>query len=111
MTISLDPLGDGSVSDRNFQKLMSLVLDTGGRSVGIRFGTATATWTASATSATVTIPHGLGKIPGFVTYGSKNTPFEYATASVDATNISTVGYQTAGTVVTGTLTFYWVVLG
>jgi hypothetical protein len=40
VTISLEQLADGSVSDRNFQKLMSLVIDTGGQSVGIiRFGT------------------------------------------------------------------------
>jgi hypothetical protein len=42
VTISLEQLADGSVSDRNFQKLMSLVPDTGGQSAGIRFGTVAA---------------------------------------------------------------------
>jgi hypothetical protein len=38
MTIALEQLADGSASDRNFQTLARLVVDTGGRSTGIRWG-------------------------------------------------------------------------
>lgn len=61
--INLEPLGDGTITDRNFQTLRRLVLDTGGISARIRFGTIEFEFTASAESTPVTQPHGLGKAP------------------------------------------------
>jgi hypothetical protein len=63
MTIALEQLADGSIADRNFQTLARLVLDTGGITAGVRFGTVTFTWTAAAASATMTVAHGLGRTP------------------------------------------------
>lgn len=111
MTIALEQLADGSVSDRNFQRLMSLVLDTGGRSVGIRFGTGTATWTAAVSSAAVTIPHGLGRTPVAVFLSTRNPLVGYAASSIGATSFVATGFETANLAITTTNTFDWLVIG
>lgn len=62
--IQLEHLADGSISDRNFQKLTRLVPDTGGTSVAIRFGVAALTWPGGTPFSNQTaITHGLGKTP------------------------------------------------
>lgn len=64
MTISLEHVLGDEVVRRNFERLAALALDTGGESVGIRFGTATVTWAgASGTSGTLVVSHGLGTTP------------------------------------------------
>lgn len=75
--ISLETLRDNTPSARNFDKLAQLVLDTGGQSAGIRFGTGTCTFGGGSrmTSAT-TVSHGLGRTPAAilatVNYGSSD---------------------------------------
>lgn len=109
--IKLEHLADSSISDRNFQKLMSLVLDTGGESVGLRFGTGSATWTAAVNSASVTVPHGLGKIPAAAGAFTRDLGIAYAVTARDATNITVRGFATAGAPTSGTATFDWAVIG
>jgi hypothetical protein len=109
--IALETIGDGSVSDRNFQTLQRLVLDTGGITAGIRFAAGTATWTGASTSANVTIPHGLGRTPVYVGTTSRDTLNEYAVTAADDTNLTVVGYRTDGAVVTASAAFYWVAIG
>lgn len=64
--ISLERLADGSVTARNFDKLAALVLDTGGVTAGVRFGTVTLTFTASVESGVATVTHGFTSAPLFV---------------------------------------------
>lgn len=109
--ISLEQLADGSVSDRNFQRLMQLVPDTGGRALGVRWGSSSATWTAARDAADVTIPHGLGRAPVFVKAVSRTVLLEYALVSEDETEFVLRGYHTPGTTISGTFNFLWVAVG
>lgn len=102
---------DWNAVDRMRQTLNALVLDTGGRSVGIRFGVGTATWTASAFSAAVVIPHGLGRAPVVAFAGSQNALNGYSVSGVGATNMSVTGFRTDNVSVTGSAGFFWVVFG
>lgn len=68
--IALEFPGDGGVLDRNVGRLMSLVPDTGGQTIGLRFGTQTLTWPGSTTTTgSETITHGLGATPVVVLVG------------------------------------------
>lgn len=115
--ISLENLGDGSVSDRNFQKLMSLVLDTGGQSAGIRFGTDTLTWASGQQfSAAKTVTHGLGRTPLVVLALGNGTGGPNLT-TIQAFTIGATTFQVQGGFVTGTasgvvtLNIGWAVIG
>lgn len=112
MTISLEQLHDNSPADRNFHKLAQLVLDTGGKTIGIRFGTGSVTFTASTTSATQTIAHGLAKVPQYIACQALDSSGAITVRPVsgaDAVNFQAVG-RTASAV-TGAATFYWAVIG
>jgi hypothetical protein len=113
-------LGRGEAAiQRNFDKLARLVIDTGGRSIGIRFGSGTFTWPgASAFSNVATVPHGLGRAPGavFIT-GSSNAGLNaFPDFSVFSFGATTFAAQ-AGTVDaqnplnTATTNFYWIAIG
>lgn len=102
---------DWQAVDRMRQTLQSLVVDTGGRSIGIRCGTGTAVFTAAQASATVTVPHGLGKTPLFAIAGTRNNLIGYAVTARDATNLSVIGFVTSNVATTNTLTFDWLVIG
>lgn len=105
MTIALETIGDGSVADRNFLRLMTLVPDTGGVTLGVRIGKETASFTASKLSATVTVTHGLGTAPqnvqltaigagavplsAFVISGSEtDTQFQFKACTADGSSIT-----------------------
>lgn len=114
--ISLERLFDNSISQRNFDKLSQAVIDTGAdpttgapRQVGLRFGTGTATFTASTHSANVTVPHGLGRVPANVQLTAYHD-IVYEIVSTDATNIVVQGWAPGGAT-TGTLGFDWLVIG
>jgi hypothetical protein len=112
--ISLEQLVDGSASDRNFQKLMSLVLDTGGRSVGIRFGTGSVSFTASAASTEYTVAHGLGRTPvtAYATFRHATGTTLVFTAYVSTLTSTTIGVSAAvSSAVTGSLSVDWLVFG
>lgn len=114
MTISLEQLADGSLSDRNFQKLMRLVLDTGGVTAGARWGIATLSFTASTDSATLSVTHGLGTTPIVAVATSYN-----AAAFGKIPNCNTFSYAATTfslngevkTAFTGTATVGWVAIG
>lgn len=115
MTISLENLGDGSVADRNFLKLAQLVVDAGGRSIGIRFGSDSLTWPAAGTSSnTKTITHGLGRTPIVVGgWGSDSTTAQFFYCypfTFTSTQFSMRGVAEAAPGVQ-TKTFTWVALG
>ena len=108
--IGLEHLADGSIADRNFLQLANLVIDTGGRSLGIRFGSDTVSFTAAAQSANKVISHGLGKTPILVlgivgTQGMFLNTFTYTDTTFTAS-----AYYAAGTT-TGNFTIFWVAIG
>jgi hypothetical protein len=106
--IGLEHLADGSISDRNFQKLRILVPDTGGRSVDIRFGVASVTFTASTISATNTFAHGLGRTP-YVVLGSRDALAKPGCFARDDTNLSFNAEYSASH--TGEVLIDWVAIG
>lgn len=66
MTIALEDVkaGDWEAVRRTVDALRSLVLDTGGASIGIRFGVTTISWAGGTPfSSAPTVLHGLGKTP------------------------------------------------
>jgi hypothetical protein len=118
MPVPLEHIGDGSTVDRNFQTLQRLVLDTGGITAGIRFGTVEFTFTADTISATETVAHGLGRIPAavwvaswWIDGGAKGySPVRYD--NLDATDFQCRGEAgPAYTAFTDTVTTSWVVIG
>lgn len=111
--IPLEHLADGSTSDRNFQKLMHLVLDMGGVEAGLRFGSGTATWPGGgAVSGTVTVTHRLGRTPVVAAAFPQDTLFEYPVTAVDATTLTITGCISTNTSVSASSrSFYWLVIG
>lgn len=110
MTIALEQLATGDVVDRNFQALAELVIDTGGRSVGVRWGSGNATF-ASSITAPVTITHGLGHAPVFVVAITTNGSIGYVVGAKGATTVALTAYVTFNTAVTGTFSFDWLAVG
>lgn len=110
--IGLEQIADGSVTDRNFQKLMSLVIDTGGQSVGLRFGVASVTHTASV-QGVQTVTHGLGRTPGAVlctvNAGADGTAYTASAFNLAATTFGIV--TTRAPAFSATLSVYWVAIG
>lgn len=72
--IQLELLGDGTVTDRNFQTLRALVLDTGGITAGVRFGVHTFSFVGGVVVGPDTIAHGLGRTPVAVFVGNALIP-------------------------------------
>jgi hypothetical protein len=91
------------------------MLETGDRYAGIRWGSTSATFTAAATSAQVTVPHGLGRVPGGVACMVKdpqNGLFIFVeSAPADSKNFYIQARQTQNTAVTTTQNFYWLAIG
>lgn len=115
MAVPLEQLADGSTSDRNFQKLAALVPDMGGQSLGFRLGTTTAVFTASGTSATRTVTHGLGRAPQGVwlqvVSGSTNSVAYYVTGSATATTFQLFARTFDASTPTATTSIFWLVIG
>lgn len=106
--IVLEHIGDGSIADRNFQTLMQVVPDTGGISVGLRSGTEFVTFSASTTSNTVTVTHGLNKTPR-VTIGSAASTVKFAVLNKTTTTFDIFGRADSST--SATVNFDWIAVG
>lgn len=113
--IPLESVRDGSIIDRNFQKLRNLVIDTAGKTLGIRFGVSSVTFTASATSATATVTHGLGKTPGYIGLTPVSSAswyvLRYLSGSRNSTSFQVSGRTIDGTTPSLTASFFWMVIG
>lgn len=113
--IPLEHLADGSISDRNFQKLMHLVVDTAGLEVAVRFGIGSLTWPGgSRLTGALTIDSGLGVTPTVVVFGSVETNMHVALTGVP----STASFTVQGNTIDGSSppsstsrSFYWVAVG
>lgn len=113
MTVKLERLFDGSRSDQNFATLQLIIdrLLDADKSFGLRLGTGTATWTAAAGSANVTVTHGLGSVPIVAITGTRDDLFGYAVTARSATTLTVKGFTTHNAAVTTSRTFDWVVIG
>lgn len=100
---------DWAAVGRNSDALMRLVVDTGGQSLGVRAGSSSVTFTASAHSANKTITHGLGRAPRSVTFGTYNEII-ILIVSKSAADFVVQGWAPGG-VVTATLSFDWQAIG
>lgn len=101
-------------TQRNFEVIAKSMVETGGRSIGVRFGSTTVVF-AAAPEATKAVSHGLGKTPvaafAFPVLATTQTLFCSARTGASATSI-TFQFNTDNAVnFTGTVTFYWLVLG
>ena len=100
---------------RNFEKLAGVLVDTGGRLVRVRFGTDTLSFSASATSATKTVTHGLGTTP-VAAMAICNVSSDYIVLGTIDGSLNDETFQLAGRTngggsITATPRFYWVALG
>lgn len=111
--IRLEHVADGSVSDRNFQKLMSLVLDTGGVNASVRWGTKSFTWPGATAVQSFTINHGLPTTPQVVlaVNGNNNTQGLPRTLSYTATTFSLSVIAPAAVAAAVADTYYWLAIG
>jgi hypothetical protein len=69
--IDLEHVLTGDGVERNFDKLRSLVPDTGGQSIRLRFGMATLSFTASSDSNVLDVAHGMDPQPLLVIAGGR----------------------------------------
>lgn len=117
MTLPLPPFDPGDPAGLQFilDRLADAAIDTGGQAVKLRFGTSSVTFTASANSAQVTIPHGMGSKPviagGFAATPANARITVQESATADPTNIYLTGFQTQGTAVSITQNIYWFAIG
>jgi hypothetical protein len=114
MTIPLQHVADGSVADHNFQTLQRLVLDTGGITASVRWGIAGITFSGGTTSATETVPHGLGRAPAVVLTTVFGAPAFDKIMTLNTANYSTTGFDANARINaahTGVLPFCWLVIG
>lgn len=113
--IDLELLTDGTATARNFDKLRTLLIDTGGQSIGLRFGSDSLSFAASAVSVTRTVNHGLAKIPQAIlvlpTLGTEYIVANYVGASRNDVSFQVSGQTNSGSAITADLGFFWVAIG
>jgi hypothetical protein len=108
---SLEDLGENSKASRNFRKIARILIDTGGRAIGIRWGTGTATFTGASPSTTTNVSHGLGSTPKVVIVSaSSGVGINYNVTAKAATTFSVVGDYPFGAI-SGAFTFDWIAIG
>lgn len=114
--IALEKLFDNSIAQRNFDKVAQAAIDAGQdpttgapRQVSIRFGTVTNTFTASATSDSVNVDHGLGREPVAVYVSPRNAGVHPAAFVASATQITV--QSTNDSSITGARDIHWLVIG
>lgn len=112
--ISLEPVEPrtGTIQ-RNFDKLKRAVIDTAGRTVGIRWGTAAFTWPGSTSVHTSSVDHGLGRPPVIVLATNADDNTAGLTRTYGYTDTSfTLDVIAPANVTTGTGdTYRWLAIG
>lgn len=115
MSINLEHTADDNPAiDRNFEKLKSLVIDTGGESAGIRFGMATLTFPGGTSIFTPdTVPHGLGITPEVAFATAVHSNVFIGVASLDPTNLVFEGRTVDATIpgAGSSVNYFWLVIG
>jgi hypothetical protein len=99
---------------RNFDRLASLVIDTGAQLVGIRFGSGQITYPGgSAVSDAGLVSHGLGKAPVAMFCQSQGVHHYVRPITPTSTTFTAQGRTLDGTspAAATTVDFYWLVIG
>lgn len=105
---------DWAAVERVRQALQSLVVDTGGQSIGVRFGAASVTWPGGSPFSTAkTVTHGLGRTPVTVLTTPNNSPSTCYVDTVGATTFNITLHTDDGSspAAATTRTVYWLVIG
>lgn len=109
------PDGGWDAVRRNFEKAQVLSVDTGGQSLGVRFGTDTASFSAASNTGSITVAHGLGKTPEFISVfpalGSVPMFASYIAASRTDTEFDYRLDTGDGSSVTEDVGVFWMVIG
>lgn len=106
--------GDWESVRRVVGNLVTGMLDTAGRTMGLRFGSDTLTYTAAAVSAQKTISHGLSRTPTVIFANAKAGAKRHvvnAAGTIDSTSFDLIAETADGGVLSSTITVYWLVLG
>lgn len=114
----LGPFGDTfdpEACQRNFDQLDTTSLDTGGKQLGIRFGTGTVHFTAGIqSSAVATIAHGFGHTPAAITVTGlvslAPAAWTFHTQAWTATSFGVWARQDSAPG-TGDVSFSWIAIG
>jgi hypothetical protein len=105
---------------RNFEKLLGTLIDTGGKTLHLRFGKSTVLASSSADYTDATnIAHGMGSTPVVViatTWQGGNTPsgiLVWGIKALDATNFQIQGKAADGTLLgpSGSYQVLWLAIG
>jgi hypothetical protein len=103
-------MSDQGVLIRQLQAVVKFLF---GKSIA--FGSGTFIFSASATSAQVTVPHGLSAAPVLVLLSNRHPQnglfICYEDGVPDLTNIYAIARQSQNTAVTTTQNFYWFAIG
>ena len=106
--------GDPGTLQAILDEIASSLINTGGRSLTLRFGVANVVWTAATTSVPKTVNHGLGATPvGFsfvsVPGGTSVAEAQWRVTSTSATQFVFDGTRTA--VTTTDTNVAWIAIG
>lgn len=115
MTLPI-PVYDGDPQTLQFilERLAMSAIDTGGRSIKLRWGTGTLTFAASTDSAHVTVTHGMGSAPVAVAPIASSAPTfnDIPRFNVDAFTSTTFGINGQKSVANSTsVNFLWIAIG
>lgn len=116
MRSPLEPIqpGDWDGVQRLVDLLSRLLIDVGGRSIGVRFGSGTLTFPGgSPSTSTVTVNHGLGRTPVAVCVCNEFLGSIGSVNTLTSTTFQTLGFTVDGSspgAGTGA-PFYWIAIG
>jgi hypothetical protein len=113
MTVPLDWVTDPTIQ-RNFDRLRELAVDTGGQSVGIRFGTGSVAYPGGDDNfPSEVVTHGLGTTPVVALVTSAGAGTFMAAHTLDSTDFTIDGGTIDGSspAAATAVTYYWLVIG
>jgi hypothetical protein len=113
MTQALPHFDEDDRRQSNWEEILRRLIDTGGQSIGVRFGVGADSWPGgSDTTSGVAVAHGLGKTPVVVfTQSTTITAHARPTALTSTTfngNLRTIDGTAPGA---GAASFYWLAIG
>jgi hypothetical protein len=122
MTVALPHFDEDDRRQSNWEEILRRLIDTGGQSIGVRFGADTLAWpgVAAATSNTKLVAHGLGKVPIVVICAAYVPAANTVTRGIDieaddalfnTTDFTCRGIFGNGVTSSATWPFCWIAIG
>lgn len=111
--LGFEAVSDVAAAQRNFDTLTRTMLETGGVSASIRFGTKSVS-TSASTTGTASVTHGMGATPLLVVATALNSTGGLTNVCVDtigATTFNTSIKFTDGVARTTSITVGWIAIG